>query len=116
MAYDDYFVPAIKTAKTLNLHSELGLALSFDIQVQNGGIGKDAALEIREAVADRGPPYERDLRKIIANAVADNSSDRFRNDVRQRKLTIAEGEGDVHGAHFILKHWALDETDTVELA
>lgn len=28
MAYDDYFVPAINTAKTLNLHSELGLALS----------------------------------------------------------------------------------------
>jgi hypothetical protein len=114
IAHDDYFVPATNTARTFNLHSELGLALCFDIHVQNGGVGADASLEIREAIA-KGTLAEQDLRKIIANAVADNAKDRFKADVRQRKLAIAQGEGDVHGAHFVLKSWALDNSATPEL-
>ena len=35
-AYDKYFVPACGSARTLGLHSELGIELAFDVHVQNG--------------------------------------------------------------------------------
>jgi len=42
LAREDYFLPAIQTAQRLGLQSELGMALCFDIHVQNGGIKQDA--------------------------------------------------------------------------
>lgn len=52
---------------------------------------------------------ERDLREIVANAVADKAKPEFRADVRSRKLTIAVGSGKVHGGTFVLRNWGLDE-------
>jgi hypothetical protein len=90
-AHDDYFVPAVNTANNLALKSELGLALCFDIHVQDGGINNAAQSIIDDAGS---PATEHDLRVIVANAVADSASQAFSADVRQRKLTIANGEGD----------------------
>jgi hypothetical protein len=57
---------------------------------------------------DRWPSsLERDLRRIVADAVADVSSSSYREDVRSRKMTFADGEGEVHGAHFVLASWGL---------
>jgi Putative peptidoglycan binding domain/Glycosyl hydrolase family 46 len=114
-AHADYFVPALNTAKRLGFKSELGLALCFDIHVQNGGIKAEAHADIDDAIAASPPASERQLREIVASAVADNAAARFVADVRSRKLTIARGEGDVHGGHFVLANWGLDDVPTPEL-
>jgi len=115
-AHEAYFAPACRTAREQTLRSELGLALCFDAHVQNGGIKDRARGEIRQKL-NAGPPVtERDRRVAIADAVADASSERFREDVRSRKLTIANGSGDAHGAHFVLENWGLSESTAPELA
>lgn len=101
----DYLIPAIATAKGLGFTSELGLALAFDIHVQNGGIKSAAMNQIRQ---QSSPGIaEADLRAIVANAVADFASSAFMNDVRKRKLTVATGQGQVHGHTFVLENWGL---------
>jgi hypothetical protein len=109
MADKDYFQPALVTAGQFALTTELGLALAFDIHVQDGGIKQSARDQIAEEREEHSINNERDLRIIIANAVADNASDAFREDVRSRKLTIATGAGSVHGLTFLLRNWGLDE-------
>jgi hypothetical protein len=108
----DYFEPARRTATELGLNTELGVALAFDIHVQNGGIGKAA----RETIASEQAKHpivlgeEQVIRVIVANAVADSAKPEYREDVRTRKLTLATGSGRVHGAFFVLRNWGLDET------
>jgi hypothetical protein len=101
----DYLDPAIKTAGKLPLRSELGLALCFDIHVQNGGI-KPAVMsallpQFQKVTA------EPERRKLVANAVSDSARAAWRDDVRRRKLTIATGEGAVHGHKYVLSNWGL---------
>jgi peptidoglycan hydrolase-like protein with peptidoglycan-binding domain len=105
----DYGQPAVETAKELGLKSELGRALAFDIQVQNGGIKTSARKEIEIVLEEAPITTEQELRVIVANAVADASAS-FKEDVRSRKLTVATGTGKVHGETFILSNWGLDET------
>jgi hypothetical protein len=114
-AHTNYFLPALSTAKGLKLKSELGLALCFDIHVQNGGIKSEARADIERALAAGSPSTERGIREIVANAVANHARTEYVDDVRQRKLTIARGEGKVHGAHLIVENWGLNETPTPEL-
>lgn len=103
----DYFNPALETAKAYGLNSELGLALAFDIHVQNGGINHTVGAAVR---AQMHPGIaEKDVRVLIANGIADHALAAWREDVRTRKLTVATGEGTVHGAHYVLKNWGLDE-------
>lgn len=100
---NDYLQPAIKTARKLRLSSELGLALCFDIQVQNGGI-KPAVMK---SLIARPDIPEETKRHLIANAAADSARASWREDVRQRKLTLANGRGSVHGHEFELENWGL---------
>lgn len=103
---DSYFTPALATAKTYGLKTELGVALAFDIHVQNGGIAKSVGDKVRAQMAGLS---EKDVRVLIANGVADHASAAWREDVRTRKLTVATGEGTVHGVQYVLKNWGLDE-------
>jgi hypothetical protein len=105
VAFDHFMRPAKKTAKALGLTTELGLALCFDIHVQNGGI-KPAAME---AIRQSGARTEPQLRVAIANAVADQARAEYREDVRKRKLAIATGAGIVHGMSLTLMNWGLDD-------
>jgi hypothetical protein len=106
----DYFQPALATANSFQLKAELGMALVFDIHVQNGGVSAAAAQEVRQTMTDHPSDREQDLRVAIANAVADNAKNvKYREDVRQRKLTIATGSGQVHGGTFVLRNWGLAE-------
>jgi len=105
---EDYFQPALQTAKDFGLKTELGTALAFDVHVQNGGIKAAAREQIRKELAAHPVGAERDLRIIIAHAVADKAT-KFREDVRERKLTLAAGSGRVHGEMFVLRNWGLDE-------
>jgi hypothetical protein len=106
----DYFQPALATVGKFGLKTELGLSLAFDIHVQNGGVKQSARAQIENEIKQNPPSDERDLRIIIANAVADQST-RSREDVRSRKLAIATGAGEVHGMVVQLQNWGLDEVD-----
>jgi hypothetical protein len=108
----DYFVPALRTAARYELNSERGLALCFDIHVQNGGINDEA----RTAILQRQFADEGARRTVIANAVADAAKAAFREDVRARKLTIATGAGIVHGEAFTTEAWGIGDYTTGELA
>jgi hypothetical protein len=108
----DYFQPALQTARTLGLGAELGLALAFDIHVQNGGVRASAREAIDEALAEHALPAEGEqaLRVIVANAVADSARPQYREDVRSRKVTLATGTGKVHGGLYVLRSWGLGES------
>lgn len=113
---EDYFLPSVVNAKKMGLRSELGLALCFDIQVQNGGIGRKARAMIQESLERYPPAHELELRQVIAEAVAEASRQAYRHDVRQRKMTVATGRGSVHGHQFLLENWGLSEEPAAELA
>lgn len=107
-----YFAPARDTAAKFELSNELGIALVFDIHVQNGGINAGAAAEIADHLAVHSIANEQERRVIIANSVADNARPQYREDVRSRKLTLATGAGKVHGELFVLRNWGLDDVVT----
>jgi hypothetical protein len=105
-AHQDYFVPAMRTAAALGLVTELGIALCFDIHVQNGGVGGAA----RDAVArSAAAGTELARREALANAVAEHAKPEFRDDVRARKMAIARGQGVVHERRVDLAAWGLTE-------
>ena len=79
-----------------NLKTVRGFALSFDIAVQNGSISPEAGKIIDTALAQKTNMSEKELLKIIANAVADTSTNNA-GDIRARKVTIVDGKGTVHG-------------------
>ncbi|HEY2290217.1 MAG TPA: peptidoglycan-binding protein [Thermoanaerobaculia bacterium] len=106
---DDYFKPALQTVKDLDLKTELGLALAFDIHVQNGGVKTAARQKIAAALAEHPVSRELDLRILIAQAVADNAKRDYRRDVLDRKMSLATGAGRVHGATYVLRNWGLDD-------
>jgi hypothetical protein len=87
------------------LSSELGIALCFDIHVQNGGINKRA----QSLLGERRPADELTLRTAIAGAVAKCARAEYRDDVGTRKLAIATGRGRVHGADYVLENWGLED-------
>jgi peptidoglycan hydrolase-like protein with peptidoglycan-binding domain len=103
----DYFRPAKQSTRSLQLKTELGLALAFDIQVQNGGVSGAARKEIRKQLAQHPTEREQERRVIVADSVAKHSLPQFREDVRSRKLAIATGAGTVHGELFVLRNWGL---------
>jgi hypothetical protein len=104
-----FFEVAEHDMARFNVQNELGLALCFDIAVQNGGIDATEATRIKNKINQNHPATQQDLRIIIANVVAENSKPAFIEDVRKRKLTIATAEGTVHGARFAVKTWGLDD-------
>lgn len=107
-ARDRYFNPCLETAARLSLKSELGIALAFDIHVQNGEVSQkieDAARAMVGGTFSLVP--EEKIRIALANAIANDSIDTYREDVRSRKLTLSTGRGTVHGEPFILENWGL---------
>ena len=106
-AESGYYQPARDIARDLGLTTELGLALCFDVRVQNGSITRRARAEIERETAARPPRRERDLRVIVANAVANASKPEWREVVRSRKITLAMGAGTVYGGRYELKSWGL---------
>ena len=107
-AYDKYFVPCAGSAWTLGLRSELGIELAFDVHVQNGSFKPDA-FALAAALPANTPEIER--RRRLANAVADSANPRWVEDVRERKLALANGRGSVHGLDYNLAGWGLAEVD-----
>ncbi|NTW53896.1 MAG: peptidoglycan-binding protein [Chlorobaculum sp.] len=104
-----YWNIAINDANHFGLKSEMGIALCFDIAVQNGGIDANEELRIKKKLLKQPGATERDKRIIIANVVAENSRAKYVEDVRRRKLTIATGDGTVHEARYATKDWGISE-------
>lgn len=100
-----YTAPAIRTAQRYGLTSELGLALCFDIHVQNGGINSTAAASI--AAAKTSDMSEAEVLALIAKSVAAAANPKWAADVLQRKMAIATGAGTVHGRNLVLENWGL---------
>lgn len=105
-----YFDPALATASRLGLASDRGIALCFDVHVQNGGV-KSASAKAYAAEVAALPAAATEARKrsILAHLVADSSRPKYRADVLSRKSCIATGEGIVHGERFDLDVWALGD-------
>ena len=101
-AHEGFFVPAQRAAQRLNLVTELGVALAFDVHVQNGGF-KFEAFALAAFLDDGVSEFE--LRKRLA----DSGRPGFREDVRARKQTLASGHRVVHGGRYGLRPWGLDE-------
>lgn len=104
-AREKYFEPAQATAVRLGLDTELGLALCFDIHVQNGSVKRAVETKIKQ----QSFRTEKKLRMALAHAVADSAKAAFREDVRSREMTLATGAGKVHGAAFHVPNWGLDD-------
>jgi hypothetical protein len=102
------FAGATGLCDEYGLWSERAAALMFDIVTQNGGIKSvtraQILSDIRVLSAGLGTD-ERELRilRIVANHRAEASSARWIDDVRWRKLCIANGGGTVHGIAYDLE-------------
>jgi hypothetical protein len=99
---------ALDLCMAYGVGSERAVALMFDIKVQNGSISDLVKAQIEQDVtrldqsADAESLEVAHLR-IIANRRAEAANPRWVEDVRARKLTIANGEGTVHGRHYNLE-------------
>ncbi len=89
------------------LWSERAVALMFDIKVQNGSINSAVQSSINadfKALAADLSDEEREIEKlrIVANRRAEAANAKWVEDVRVRKLCIANGGGTVHGINYDL--------------
>jgi hypothetical protein len=102
------FDDALKLCREYGLRSERAAALMFDIKVQNGSISSIVKAQILGDFA-RLPTSpskdEAEIRRmqIIAMRRAEAANPAWIEDVRNRKLTIANGRGIVHGNEYDLE-------------
>jgi len=105
-----YWDIAVRDSERFRLETEMGIALCFDIAVQNGGIDfKKEERRIGQWLDSNPGATDRDRRVLIADVVAENSRPKYVEDVRQRKRAIATGEGDVHRAKYAMRYWGIAE-------
>jgi hypothetical protein len=109
-----YRTSALQLWQQYALASRRALALMFDIAVQNGSIDKvvhDRIIGDFERVPSDGDDAEVARMRIIANRRAEAAAPQWVEDVRARKLVIANGQGALHGRQFDLaQQFGLDLT------
>lgn len=99
---------ALGYCRTYQVNSERAVAMMFDIVTQNGSIGKTTREQIFQHFAETAfseDPSVKEVQQleIIARLRAQASAKRWQSDVLSRKLTIARGEGVIHGEYFDLE-------------
>jgi len=101
------FQKAVQMCSEYGLRSERAVALMFDIITQNGGIGSVVKAQIQSdfsaIVGLNHNDSEVAKMRSVANRRAAASKLEYVDDVRTRKLTIAEGMGVVHGINYDLE-------------
>jgi len=101
------FSAATALCHTYQVTSERALALMFDITVQNGSISDVVKAQIERDFAQlpgaEPPELEAARLRIVANRRASAGNPQWVEDIRTRKLTIANGDGVVHGRHYNLE-------------
>ncbi len=120
---NDRYTIALANCKYFKLKSERAVALMFDINVQNGKIGvKGAGTKIWQDYANLPTALDEvnleiERMKIISNRRADVSTEKWRADVRSRKLTIATGSGIVHHKNYdVEKDYLITMNNAKELS
>jgi hypothetical protein len=103
------FSAALSWCPTYGISSQRGVALMFDINVQNGSISQATKALILQDISQlqpSGDPSQDEVNKltIIANRRADAAAPPYQEDVRTRKLCIANGQGTVHGVAYDLEN------------
>jgi hypothetical protein len=99
------FEQALQMCDDYGVVSERAVALMFDILTQGGSIGNVVRAQIKSdfvQLPPNDPGNEVAKMTIIANRRAASSAPKFVDDVRTRKLTIANGVGTVHGNFYDL--------------
>ncbi len=98
------FQEAVQMCADYGLVSERAAALMFDIATQGGCISNIVRAQIMADFAQLPAGGNNELAKmtIVANRRAAASLPKFVDDVRTRKLTIAQGAGTVHGIYYDL--------------
>jgi hypothetical protein len=91
------FGQALEYCVEFQVNSERAVALLFDIVTQNGSIGSSVKALIQADFAKLAPSDEPARLCVIANRVAENARPQYVEDVRTRKLAVANGGGTVHG-------------------
>jgi hypothetical protein len=100
-ATEHYFNDALKICKLFNLKTERSIAFAFDQSVQRG----------RGSISDEYQQYKEQAKEFITEKgvlqfILDNDlpdfSERWRDDVRNRRATIINGTGTVHGTSYDL--------------
>lgn len=82
----------------------------FDIVTQHGGAwpqkrNRRELIERRRAALERElgrPLNEPELMRVIVDTIVATVAERWREQVRRRRMTILEGQGTVHGQQFDL--------------
>jgi hypothetical protein len=100
---EPYFIKSNDCLNELGFTTERGAALCFDITVQNGGLRKDHKILYTRYISTKNPQNEWEKYKILANVIAELANPQWKNDVLNRKLTIALGKGSVHGVNIDLE-------------
>jgi hypothetical protein len=95
---------ALGYCRKFGLKSERAVMLMFDIVTQNGSINATVAAQINSDFAALPADEADETPKlvIVANRRAEASKPQYVEDVRTRKLCIAEGKGVVHGTSYDL--------------
>lgn len=99
---------ALALCEEYGLWSERAVALMFDIKVQNGSISKLVKSRIFSdfsALPGNPSDEDREVRKMRAVAIrrSEAANPRWIDDVKSRKLCIANGGGEVHNIDFDLE-------------
>jgi hypothetical protein len=103
LARDRYWKTASDLAEEFSLQSDAGLALCFDIAVQNT-VTPQMKTEVHRQ-ADGQP--EKARMHALAAVVAAHAKAEYQHDVLARKMTFVEGRGEIHGAKYDLGCWGL---------
>jgi len=103
-----FYGRALELCSTYGLRTERAAALMFDILVQNGSISPLVKAQIDKDCSalpggDDSPQAEVARLRIVATRRAAACRSEYIEDVRRRKLTIAEGKGVVHGIPYDLE-------------
>jgi len=80
----------------------------FDIKTQNGSIGSAVKAQILSDFSNLPPTLPEEEQetarlRIVANRRAEAANKKWVEDVRERKLCIANGGGNVHGIQYDLE-------------
>jgi Putative peptidoglycan binding domain len=107
-AAQQIYQDAVTSCGTYGVRSERAVALMFDIRVQNGSIANTTRAQIERDFATLDAGVDPDTLevarlRVIANRRAEAANPRWVEDVRARKLTIANGMGTIHGAYYDLE-------------
>jgi Putative peptidoglycan binding domain len=101
-----YWDAAITFASNFALKSEAGLALCFDVAVQNR-ITASMIAEIESRTRGTTGCSEVDKMRVIASVVAGRANPKYHEDVLSRKMTFVLGRGEVHGDRYDIGCWGI---------